>query len=382
MNGHAAGAPVTYSQGEPVALDQVENMLAALWSRAGEESPDGEAGGLTRACLWNLVISPPPQSGAAEQDALERMLAEVGPVVPARVIHLDTRPEKEKPAGSGDVGCWVTTRCHPTPGGGRQVSSEEIRLVSYGAGGAHHFPALVRALLVPDLPVALIWLGSLPRKGRLLGQLLPLSDRILADTQAAGDADALTEMDGLIEENQACFIDLGWMRLNPVRYLLAGLFDPPGQAKLLRRVENLRVVATPRGRNTGLLMLGWLLSRLGAPAVKLGETGGEPGQWRWNARLDGGGYAVDYTQREGAGGRDGLLAVEIRAGGELFALVQVDDLHVALDSPRRKEQRLALHGWSDAELLVAGLAGPRTDPLYAGALHGAARLVAAQAWNR
>ena len=379
-------APVSYSQGQPVALDQAEKALAALWRQAGEDAAADGSGGLTRACLWNLVVYQPSESGETRVKKVDGMLAEAAPGVPSRTSRLTTRPAGEKPAGAGDVQCWVSTLCHVASGGKRQVSTEEIRLTGYGDAGGKHFPALVRALLVPDLPVALVWLGALPHRGRLLGQLLNLSDRILVDTQTGGGENALTDMKALVEETQAYFIDLGWMRLNPVRYLLAGLFDPPGQAELLQKVESLRVEAAPAGRNTGLLMLGWLLSRLGAPSVKVAETGCGSDDWRWNAKPgasgNNGGYAVEFSVREGEGGHDGLLAVEIRAGGKLFALYQVDALHVALESPLRNEQRLPLYGWSDPELLVAGLSGPGTDPLYAEALQSAARLVEAQAWNR
>ena len=84
----------------------------------------------------------------------------------------------------------------------------------------------------------------------------------------------------------------------------------------------------------------------------------------------------------GAGGRDGLHSVELRAGGKRFAVRQLDDEHVALDSPTRKARKLALHGLSEPELLVAALGGPGIDPLYPEALRMAARLVDAEAWNR
>jgi hypothetical protein len=379
MSAASLNAAGTFSSRGSIDFSRVEQELAALWRQAGERASDqGQA--VTRACLWNLVECQPLAEGkqAAPSDAVD----EVGTIVPSRLIRLRARPVGEAPQSGREVEAWVSARCNPSSGGGHQIRTEEIRIAGYGEASLSHFPALVRALLVPDLPVALIWLAEPPRKGRLLRDLLRLSDRILIDSQPGGDPGVLPRVNDLVQDTQATFVDLGWMRLTPMRYLLASLFDPPGRADQLHRIERLRIDTTPNGRNTGLLMLGWLLTRLGRVEVKAEDSGGMEASYTWKARLMARQFPIEFHVREGAGGLDGLLALEIAAGGDRFAMRQVDEEHIALDGPDHAGQKLALHGWSDPELLVAGLGAPGIDALYPQALAKAANLIEAEDWNR
>lgn len=380
MTDTRAGAPIPYGHGEPVPLGRVEEEIARLWQEAGEEQR-GEGQPLTRACLWNLVVVHPSEESGASVERTHRLLNSVVQAVPSRVIRLQTGGGIGAAPPGTEVSAYVSALCHFSPEGGKQVCAEEVRLVAPGDAGPRHFPGLVRALLVPDLPVALLWLDGLPQRGRLLRQLLSLSDRVLVDTQLTGRPRALRDMHTLVAETHADFVDLGWLRLNPVRYLVAGMFDPRGESRRLEALERIRVETTPGSRSEGFLMLGWLLSRLGAELVRVQDVPEDGPECRWKCHRDGWRFLAEFDVREGPGGLDGLLLTEIEAGDARYALQQVDALHVALDSPHRTEQRLALHGWDDPELLVAALGAHGRDRLYPGALRMAALLIEAQAWN-
>jgi len=301
--------------------------------------------------------------------------------VPSRVIRLEVGSE-DYCATAPQLEAKVSTHCITIPGGGLEICAEEILLVACGEEGINHFPALVRALLVPDIPVALVWLGSLPHKGRILKQLISLSQRMLIDTQSSVRESHLVQVNDLERFTQANLVDLGWMRLTPVRYLLAGLFDPPGRAQDLGQVEHIRVATMPQSGNTGFLMLGWLLSRLGVTSVKAMEDTSPTPRFRWKAHLGDRTFEVELTSHLGDGGLDGILQVEILAGGHRYAMTQLDHLHVLLESPDCEQKKLALHGWDNAELVVAGLGGQGMDNLYPQVLAMTATLAEEESWNQ
>jgi hypothetical protein len=372
-------APQTYAGTGSIDLGRIEEELAALWRQAGEAAV-GSGQVLTRACLWNLVECHPID--AAPSGSRADPVDDVCAIVPSRLIRLRAEAVPAGAALQREVDAWVSTRCNLSAGGGHQICTEEIQVVGHGASSQSHFPALVRAMLVPDLPVALVWLDHPPHKGRLLRDLLRLCDRILIDSQPRGDAQMLAGLNGLVEETHAYFVDLGWMRLTPVRYMIASLFDAPGRAGQLKRVDGIRVEATPAGRNTGLLLLGWVLSRLGKVQLKADESPGRGSAYRWKANLGARSFPVEFVVEEGEGGYDGVHLLDVSSGGDHFSMRQTDPLHVELNGPEHDRRRLALHGWNDAELLVAGLGAHGIDALYPQALKMAGTLIEAEAWNR
>jgi hypothetical protein len=375
----ATATPQVYAGHDSVDLGRIEEELAALWRQAGEAAAGtGEA--VTRACLWNLVECHPIDSPPLE--AHTDPVNEVCAIVPSRLIRLRAQPAPPGAAPKREVEAWVSTRCNLSPGAGHQICTEEIQVVGYGEASQSHFPALVRAMLVPDLPVALIWLDQPPHKGRLLRDLLRLSDRILIDSQPGGDEQLLAQLSRLVREAHAHFVDLGWMRLTPVRYMIASLFDAPGRAEQLKHVQGIRVEATPAGRNTGFLLLGWVLSRLGKVQIKAEEGAGRGSAYRWKARVGARSFPVEFAVQEAEGGYDGVHLLEVTAGGDRFVMRQTDAGHVMLEGPEHDGRKLALHGWNDPELLVAGLGAPGIDALYPQSLDVAATLIEAEAWNR
>jgi glucose-6-phosphate dehydrogenase assembly protein OpcA len=242
---------------------------------------------------------------------------------------------------------------------------------------------VVRALLVPDLPVALLWLDDVPRKGRVLGQLLALSDRVIVDTQHAGDPATLLGVADLRSAAPDKLTDLGWLRLTALRHLVADFFEPPGRAEQLGRLERVAVEVSPRGRNTGLLLLGWLLSRCGYGQVRALEPGDDAGALRWQASRNGARpVALDMHVREGEGGLDGVIRLEIEAGGDTFALHDVDAEHMAVQGPDRQLPRVPLRETDEPGLVALALATGLGDRIYAEALASAAQLVECQQWNQ
>ena len=377
--------------GDPVAPDRVQASLTELWRTASGEFQSEEEGALALASLWNLVAFHKKATGTGEDSAggglnIRELLEQVTISVPARVINLEECRE-EGAAGEGkEVEAWVATFCLHPPSGPNMVCCEQINLACYGEKGHSHFPALVRALLTPDLPAALLWLEDVPRRGHLLGQLLQISDRIIIDNQHTTESDSILAVNDLIRNTQARLVDLGWLRLGALRYLIADFFDPPGRAGQLERIERILIETSPQGRNTGFLLLGWLLSRCGYDEVQSVDLGSRSEARRWNIgkKESGGGAAfpLDFKVREGYGGMDGVFLIEIQAGGDTFALEDTDPEHMSVKGPDGNLPSVALRENADPELLVAALGRNTNDPVFNESLAMAAMLVEAEQWNR
>src|SRR5258705_3539375 len=131
-----------------VNLKTIEMRLADIW----REEQEDEEQAVTRAALWNVVAHTwTSDDHARATEVLSRASASV----PQRTIVI-----RADPKGKSEISSWISANCHVI-GGGRQVCSEEVNIVASG-DRVHHVPPLVHALLLPDMPVAVWWLGDLP----------------------------------------------------------------------------------------------------------------------------------------------------------------------------------------------------------------------------
>lgn len=378
--------------GETVEVAQVESCLTQLWRSASEQSQQEGEGALALARLWNLVTyrtgpdAHPPASGDGPDESRgdgreppAALLERVTMSIPARVIHLKELHAEPPPGAGKELEARVGNNCLNSRGESRMVCCETIHLTGYGQAGQSHFPAVLRALLVSNLPVAMLWLDDVPHEalheGSLLGELLRMSDRMLVDTQRSSDTSTLLAVNGLMRNTGGQIVDLGWLRLRPMRHLVADFFDPPGRAEQLRKIEGITIDTSLKGFNSGLMMSAWILSRLGLGETRgMGAPQGE-GNLRWNMVHEGGGFPLDFSIREGYGGLDEIFCLQIRAGGDVFEIRDVDPEHVSVSGPDRRLPSISLRESDDTELVVAALGGAPADAVFAQALSVAVQLV-------
>jgi glucose-6-phosphate dehydrogenase assembly protein OpcA len=251
-----------------VNVASIERQLAELW-RA--EKQDGERA-VTRAALWNVVA----HTGSADAHAhATDVLSRASAKVPQRTIVVEANPQ-----GSDDIASWISANCHLI-GGGRQVCSEEVVIVAAGAR-VHHVPPLVSALLLPDMPVAVWWLGDLPDERHYVETLLDPADRLIVDSSQFHDAADLELVSRIGEQTTTAPADLTWARLDEWRAATAALFDPPAMRERLQRIRRLRVMSGG-DRSFGataeaLLFVSWLTAQTGTEiAYELVAQGDAPG---------------------------------------------------------------------------------------------------------
>ena len=251
------------SQGvRTVDVSAVEAELSQLWQQMAEVSSEQEQA-IIRACVLNLMIYVPGEKCMGE---VSQLTAEVTTEHPSRVIVVCANPGASEPA----LGAVVSAQCHASAAGRKQICCEQIGIQADGEG-THQLPSLVRALVVPDLPVFLWWRDVLDFENPLLNELVETSDRVIIDSAALPDTEGgLGRLTSFISEKAQwnAFSDLNWSRLTPWRGLIAGFFDLPECRPYLARLDRVEIEGVGGGSDgysiptQAVLLAAWFASRL------------------------------------------------------------------------------------------------------------------------
>jgi glucose-6-phosphate dehydrogenase assembly protein OpcA len=242
-------------RGSAMAVDptEIERNLAELWRMEGSESAEA----VTRAALWNVIAVARKKRDRAEAG---QVLATVSEVVPHRSLLVESDP-----ASGAKLDSWISAHCHLV-GAGAQMCSEEVTIVA-GGERVKHVPSLIRALLLPDMPVAVWWFRGIP-DGTLAQLTAGLADLVILDSMTF-DSPADFEMAaGIASGFRRGLTDLQWMRIEEWRRVTALAFDPPPMRALIAGMKSIRIryaasaEASPGDRSAALLFAGWMLGQM------------------------------------------------------------------------------------------------------------------------
>ena len=260
-----------------VDVNAIEKSLADLWR--GEKKEGDHA--VTRAALWNVVAH---TSTSDHHATASETLSLAAASVPQRTIVVRANPEGER-----DLASWISANCHRI-GGGQQVCSEEICIVASGEYVAR-VPPVVNALLIPDMPVAVWWIGDLPNEHEsYVESLLEPADRLIIDSVYFDSPADLALISRVAAQTSTAPADLNWVRLEEWRTAAASVFDPASMRERLRSIRRLRVSAASSRDFFGesvesLLFAAWLTAQAG----RIGDES-----------------AIDYRfERDAVGGKGG-----------------------------------------------------------------------------
>lgn len=263
-----------FSAGEQFAVDPdgIERELAAIWRTAGRSTDRGQP--VTRACLWNVVVHVEERDGregSGDAQTLIDTVDEMPRHLAARALVLRTTKADEAAA----LESWISANCILSGDGGKLVCSEEITLQSKGDAD-RRLPSLVRALLVPAVPTAVVFEGAPMIEDKTTAALIRLSDRIVVNVDRSTLDDPLTRVLGLVDAVPASAIDIGWLADRHLRQEIAALFDAPRSEDDAKSICEVRVVAPAHRRWSSRLLLGWVASALGEKKV----VADGPSRWR------------------------------------------------------------------------------------------------------
>jgi glucose-6-phosphate dehydrogenase assembly protein OpcA len=344
-----------------VDVAAIEKELAALWRT---EKNDGE-GAVTRAALWNVVAH---TSTSDLHATASETLGKASAQVPQRTIVV-----RANPAGEPEIASWISANCHLV-GAGKQVCSEEVAIVA-GGDRIHRVPPLVNALLLPDMPVAVWWLGDLPGQHEEYVQaLLEPADRFIVDSSNFDSPADLALVGRVAVDTTTTPADLNWVRLDEWRAATASIFDPPDMRSRLTTVARVRVVAATGDAEyfghtvQSLLYASWISAQLGHKVDREGK-------------VEGGAGSIDYRfeRRRQSNDIGGISLVEIVfEDGSVATIARDRELCVlttnvdgVLSVPESVTRTLAKN---TAELIVRQLKRPEGDPMLAKVLPIAARM--------
>jgi glucose-6-phosphate dehydrogenase assembly protein OpcA len=259
------------------------------------------------------------------------------------------------------------------PGDGALGLVHERVEIEMGAQHLRHLDTIVDPVLASDLPTAL-WCARGPERGvqALLGKV----DVILLDSDEPADPRVgLARAAALVRS--AYVVDLAWLRTTPWRERLAASLDPPDRLARLQDLTAVSIRHRPGSGAAGLLLAGWLSSRLRWESMRLGSSSGAGPRHTSGETPPGAGVEIVLEpfdqQVPGLAGitvswRDGLSLSLDRAPGGLCARER---------SPAGAEQVWQVPGASRGEYGILG-EGVRQaqlrDPTYAPALAAAREL--------
>ena len=169
--------------------------------------------------------------------------------------------------GPSHMDAHIYAECKLNDRSGAEMCTEQI-LIKTGGELSQHLARVVTPLLIHDLPVVLWWPDDPPFGSKQFTEVVGTADRLLVDSGSFNE-DGGKRLAGLatVVSNGVSVTDIGWLRLNLWRELLAGMFDHPLLVQELDHIKSVRIdVARPTSTlrvSKAAFYLGWLASRLG-----------------------------------------------------------------------------------------------------------------------
>lgn len=254
LEGPALGEPQeVQSWSRPhVGLDQVVAALPELRRKSA-----GRDTGTRTAVMTVVMVS----DGSQESKAAADSVRSIGARHPCRAIFLEPDPDST-PAIDAKACLW---RAEPSRGEGNPVFFEELSM-RIGGQAASHLASIVGPFVLADLPVVIWFPGQVPNPA---DPLLRLASTIVVDTRTVADLPGSLSHSyrTLLELANRCpVVDLSWVRLQPWRELLAGLFEPEHNRPFLSGVRLASVEGKAGPRH---ILGGWLMAQLDLRAREL-----------------------------------------------------------------------------------------------------------------
>lgn len=350
---------------------------------AGRMAQSGDVRVRMRTSVLTLVVVAP------RPETAERAMAAISSLHqrhPSRSIVVSPGDYDGPPSTDAHIyaSCQLSERADA------EVCTEQI-LLKVGGELSAHLARVVSPLLIHDLPVVLWWPDDPAFGTRQFKEVVSIADRLLVDSGGfAHDGSARLAGLASVAAEGVIVSDIGWLRLNLWRELLAGLFDHPLLTPELEHVSRVRVdfsrPSTTLRLAKAAYMCGWLASRLGwdvSRPVERGEDDVFTGAYRRGRRE----VAVELRPT-----RVGMDASPHSAGSLLRVEVECNRPRTTLRArvTRQHDHLLATADWNGAQVarragrlerfdetpyIAEALEQPGLDQVFERALVRAVRLI-------
>jgi glucose-6-phosphate dehydrogenase assembly protein OpcA len=227
---------------ERTSPGRIEAALRELLARQHEKDPTHAP-----ARVLNLVVIVDREWRGEIANRLER----VGRFHPSRTILCAVEKGRTK------LDAWATiSKSREQDPGAIGVCEERVEILM-GPKHLERLQTIVDPLVVTDLST-LVWSPH----GHPIDSLLPLAQVVLLDSVEEVDPrGAVGRASSLLDS--VYVVDLAWLRSTPWRERIATTFDPPLWRHHLHHIDEVTIRYQPDSAVSGLLLLGWLSSRLG-----------------------------------------------------------------------------------------------------------------------
>jgi len=217
---------------------------------------DGET---LKACLFNLIIyTHEPRRTHYFQEVAKMIM----PTFPCRIIFIQLN------LASTDREVHIHTAIRTNPERGIVCDQISIEASSQSIDRVYF---LLFSLLIPDLPIYLLW-GQDPTKAQtLLPRLQRLASRLIFDSEATDNLQQFSrDMLTRLANSSIPIVDMNWARIGGWREVLAQTFDSQARFDQLRTATEITVTFNDRPSEVllhpdtrAIYLQAWLASRLG-----------------------------------------------------------------------------------------------------------------------
>jgi glucose-6-phosphate dehydrogenase assembly protein OpcA len=230
-------------RGTDTSPGEIEHALSGLLNEIHRENPQ-----YVPARVINLIcVVDKEWSGE-----IANRLRGVGRNHGSRTIVLSITPARK----TLDATATVTAPAEVKPG--ELGLLRETIVVQCGDKHVEHLDSIVDPLVVTDLATC-VW--SPHGHPEAVDGLLNVSQVVLTDSSDAPDARSAIERNRFLAKTEYV-VDLAWLRSTPWRERLATTFDPPRLREELPNLCDITIRYAPDSEIAGLLLAGWLASRL------------------------------------------------------------------------------------------------------------------------
>lgn len=226
--------------------------LRKLWLDLGKESPEG----VLRACALTLIVVADERHDA---QIIGETIASLMHEHPSRAIIVRVRGCQERV-----LEARVFAQCWMPFGRRQQICCEQVEIIASPATLAD-VATVVRALLVPDLPVILYspsenlwWLPQFQA-------LMPLASKLIVDSCGMENPSRVFELLASLPVPIKRKADLVWSRLTPWREAIAQIFEQPKRSRSVYDLTEVRILFKGTEEPSSVYyMAGWFMHVLGA----------------------------------------------------------------------------------------------------------------------
>lgn len=232
--------------------DRLLKELRKLWLDLGKESPDG----VLRACAMTFIVVVDEKLDA---QAIGETIAGLMHEHPSRAIVVRVRDCRERV-----LEARVFAQCWMPFGRRQQICCEQVEIITSPASLAD-VATVIRALLVPDLPVILFCpsenLWWLPQ----FQSLLPLARKLIIDSCGMENPTRVFGFLNSLPVSVRQKADLVWPRLTPLRESIAQIFENPRRVASAQDLTEIRILYKGDEEPSSLYYLaGWFMHVLGS----------------------------------------------------------------------------------------------------------------------